>query len=317
MRFTLLVILLLVPLTLFAIVKDSSVVLSTPKGNLYGTLTMPAAKVPVPLVIVIAGSGPTDRNGNQGMRMRNNSLLYLGDSLAKLGIATLRYDKRGIAASKMAAPDEASLRFGNYIEDAAAWVRKFSGDKRFSKIFICGHSEGSLIGMVAAQQAPVAGFISIAGAGTPADSVILRQLAASPNIPKTMVDSMRMFFGMMRRGQQIDSIPPGFYQALLRKSVQQYVSSWMKYDPAQEIARLNMPVLIIQGTTDIQVDTMQAHLLAAAKPGAKLVIIQKMNHVMKEVDSDIANNQLTYMEPNFALKQEVAPDHRRFYFFNR
>ena len=306
MRSNLLLLLLVLPLSLFALERDSTIVLNTSKGNLYGTLTTPGGKMPVPLVIIIAGSGPTDRNGNQP-RMINNSLRYIGDSLGSRGIATLRYDKRGIAASRAAAPDEAGLRFGNYIDDAAAWVAKYAADKRFSKIYIAGHSEGSLIGMVAAVRGGVAGFISIAGAGVPADSIVLRQLGASPMIPKTMLDSMKMFFGMMRRGQQIDTVPPGLYQALLRKSVREYVASWMKYNPAEEIAKLKMPALIIQGTTDIQVDTGDAYALAAAKPDAKLVIVAGMNHVLKSVDRDLANNQLTYMDPRYPLRKEV-PD---------
>src|SRR4051812_42699174 len=103
MRSLLLVLLVLLPCSLFAIQKDSTVKLLTPSGTVFGTLTLPSAKSPVPLVLVIAGSGPTDRDGNQG-KMRNNSLLALGDSLAKKGIATFRYDKRGVGASKLAAP---------------------------------------------------------------------------------------------------------------------------------------------------------------------------------------------------------------------
>lgn len=306
MRCSLFLLLLFFPLSLFALQKDSLVNLSTATGTLYGTLTSPTAKTAVPLVIIIAGSGPTDRDGNQH-GLKNNSLLALGDSLARKGIASLRYDKRGIGASKPAAPDESKLRFDNYVSDAADWVKRFQRDKRFSNIYIAGHSEGSLIGMLAAQRIPVAGFISIAGVAVSADSVVLVQLAASPNIAKSMVDSMRMFFGMLRKGQTIDPVPKGFYQALLRKSVQPYVASWMKYNPAQEIAKLHVPVLIVQGTTDIQVDTSNAYALAAAKPGAKLVMIQNMNHVLKEVSRDISDNQLSYVDPGFLLKQELTP----------
>lgn len=269
---------------------------------------MPAAKTPVPLVIIIAGSGATNRDGNQ-RGLINNSLRALGDSLAEQGIASLRYDKRGVGASKEAALDESRLRFSHYIDDAADWAKRFQRDKRFSKVFIAGHSEGSLIGMLAAQRVPVAGFISIAGPSIPADSIILRQLAASaPMISQGMVDSMRTFFGMMRNGQQIDSVPKGFYQALIRKSVQPYLMSWIQYNPAKEMAKLKMPALVVQGTTDIQVDTTHAYALAAAKPGTKLVVIPNMNHVLKEVSSrDPMDNQLSYSDPGFLLKRELIP----------
>ncbi len=307
MRFSLLLGILLAPLSLFALQRDTTITLTTSKGgSIHGTLTLPDGKLPAPLVIIIAGSGPTDRDGNQ-TNLRNNSLRYLADSLAGRGIASLRYDKRGIGASKAAAPDERDLRFDDYVTDAVSWVKQLQKDKRFSKIYIAGHSEGSLIGMLAAQQTSVAGYISIAGASMPADSIVLAQITASPVFPRTVIDSMRMYFKILRRGQLIDDVPTGFYQALLRKSVQPYVISWMKYNPALEIARLKVPVLIIQGTTDLQVDTVNAYALAAAKPDAKLLIIPKMNHVLKESSRDLSENQLTYISPEFALKRELTP----------
>lgn len=230
----------------------------------------------------------------------------MGDSLAKRGIATLRYDKRGVGASRQAAPDESALRFFDYVNDAAEWIKKFQQDKRFSKIYIAGHSEGSLIGMLAAQRVPVAGFISIAGPAQPADSIIFKQLMASPMVSAGMVDTMRALFAVLRNGRQIEKVPEGFYQALLRPSVQPYVMSWIKYNPAEEIAKLNVPVLIIQGTTDIQVDTIEAYALAKAKPGSKLFIVKNMNHVLKDMPSrDISDNQLSYVDPGFLLKPEL------------
>jgi alpha-beta hydrolase superfamily lysophospholipase len=307
MRSLLLVLLVLLPYSLFAIQKDSTLSISTASGSVFGTLTLPSAKTPVPLVLVIAGSGPTDRNGNQG-KMKNNSLLALGDSLAKRGIATLRYDKRGVGASKEAAPEESALRFDDYIDDAAVWVRKLQQDKRFSRIYILGHSEGSLIGMLAAQRVPAAGLISIAGPAQPADSIIFKQLTASPMISAGMVDTVRLLFARLRNGEQIAQVPDGFYQALLRPSVQPYVRSWIKYNPSEEIAKVKMPVLIIQGTTDIQVDTVEAHALAKAKSGSKLVIIKNMNHVLKNLSSrEPMDNQLSYTDPGFFLSRELVP----------
>jgi pimeloyl-ACP methyl ester carboxylesterase len=256
--------------------------------------------------LVIAGSGPTDRDGNQG-KMKNNSLLAFGDSLVKRGIATLRYDKRGVGASKLAAPNESTLRFSDYVDDAAAWIKKLQQDKRFSNIYIAGHSEGSLIGMLAAQRVPVAGFISIAGPAQPADSIIFKQLTASSMISAGMIDTVRTLFRQLRRGEQIAQVPEGFYQALLRPSVQPYVMSWIKYNPSEEIAKLRMPVIIIQGTTDIQVDTSEAIALAKARPGSQLVIIKNMNHVLKNVPSrEVMDNQLSYTDPGFLLPPELT-----------
>ncbi len=307
MRFLLLALAFLLPCSVFAVTKDTAVSLPTPNGNIYGTLTIPNAKGPVPLAIIIAGSGPTDRNGNQ-LRMVNNSLLALGDSLAKEGIASLRYDKRGVGASKAAAINETKLRFEDYITDAANWIKKYRGDKRFSGIYIIGHSEGSLIGMVAIQKEKVNGFISIAGAAWPADTLIIRQVKGFVPDTSALPDSVRMLFHELRTKGEVDPVPPGIFQAFLRKSVQPYLLSWMRYDPAQEIKKLKVPVLLIQGANDIQVDTPNAYELKAALPSARMIIIPGMNHVMKNVSRDPGDNQFSYMDPGFLLNKEVTPD---------
>ena len=153
--------------------------LFTSTGTINGTLQFPAVYKRVPLVILIAGSGPTDRNGNNE-QMENNCLKMLADSLESAGIASLRYDKRGIAASKAAGMEESDLRFENYVDDAAAWIQMLRKDMRFSKIIVAGHSEGSLIGMIAVDREHADGFISIAGAGSSADIILKQQLAAQP-----------------------------------------------------------------------------------------------------------------------------------------
>src|SRR5437763_1110614 len=151
--------------------------LKTPTGDIFGTLELPAAKQPVPVALIIAGSGPTDRNGNTpALPGSNNSLKMLADGLAARGIASLRYDKRGIAASRAAMTTEADLRFNNFIEDAEAWTKQIRADKRFSTITVIGHSEGSLIGMVAAREAGADGYVSLEGAGRKAQDILAEQL---------------------------------------------------------------------------------------------------------------------------------------------
>jgi hypothetical protein len=92
---------------------------------------------------------------------KNDTYRLLAAAPAQKGIASLRYDKRGIAASAGAMVAEQDLRFEMYVNGAAAWLRQLRADKRFSKAAIAGHSEGSLIGMLAAQQVPVAGYVSL------------------------------------------------------------------------------------------------------------------------------------------------------------
>jgi pimeloyl-ACP methyl ester carboxylesterase len=283
-----------------------SVALKTATGTLYGTLTMPDnARGSIPVVLIIAGSGPTDRNGNNAF-MTSNSLRMLSDSLAAYGVASLSFDKRGIAASKQAGAEESKLLFTTYVEDAKGWIRQLKKDGRFSRIYIAGHSEGSLIGMMALKGTAVAGFISIAGAGKPADQVMMAQLAASGRLTKEMLDSCRTYLSILRSGGHIDYVPAGFYHSLFRPSVQPYVNSWIRLDPRKEIASLKVPALVIQGTTDIQIDTPQARALVTAYPSARLSIIPGMNHIMKEAPEDIVENSKTYTDPSLPIKTELV-----------
>src|SRR6218665_2726569 len=143
--------------------KEAPAILKINNDQIFGTLTTPDLTKKYPVALIIAGSGPTDRNGNNAI-MKNNSLKMLAEALAKNGIASLRYDKRGIGESKPAGGDsESSLVFENYIQDAKSWINFLRQDKRFSKVIVIGHSEGSLIGMIAGAKADK--FVSIAGVG--------------------------------------------------------------------------------------------------------------------------------------------------------
>ena len=277
--------------------------LRTMSGTIYGTLLVPEAKTPVPVVLLIAGSGPTDRNGNVGGANGNNALKMLAEALGSRGIASLRYDKRGIGESAKAMPSEADIRFDNYIDDAAAWVEQLRKDTRFSFVAIAGHSEGSLIGMIAAERGGVKRYISIAGAGVPAPAIIHEQLASK--VPPALQEASDKVLASLSAGKTIDAPPE--LMALYRPSVQPYLISWFKYDPAKEIAKLRIPVLIVQGTTDIQVSVDQANALKKAKLDAKLAIIDGMNHVLKLVDRDQKSQSASYTsEPDRPIAPQLV-----------
>jgi uncharacterized protein len=254
------------------VVIEEAVRVETPNGNLFGTLLLPQSKRRVPVVLIIPGSGPTDRDGNSPLlKGPNNSLKLLAEGLASNGIASLRYDKRGVgqtgkemflAAQKAKTVlREADLRFDAYIEDAVLWGEKLRGDKRFSTVTIAGHSEGSLIGMVAARKLPADGFISIAGSGRPAGQILLEQL--KPQLTPELFKQTEEIINLLVAGQTPSSVPPQL-NILFRPSIQPYMMSWLRHDPAKEIAVLTAPVLIIQGTTDKQVSVEDARLLAVA-----------------------------------------------------
>src|SRR5262245_38996911 len=158
--------------------------LETKTGTLSGTFDLPKGAGPFPVIIIIAGSGPTDRDGNQVL-MRNDSLKMLGQGLAAKGIAVLRYDRRGVGKSMAAAPKEQDLRFDHLIDDAVEWVKLLRTDKRFSKVAIGGHSEGALVSLVAAKRAKADAYVSISGAGRPIPAVLREQLS---KLPKELKD---------------------------------------------------------------------------------------------------------------------------------
>ena len=281
---------------------EVAVTLKTKTGNIEGTLMMPSGKLPVSVALIISGSGPTDRNGNNPM-MTNNSLKMLAEELAKKGIASLRYDKRAIGASQKAGVKEADLRFEMYVDDAIDWITLLKKDQSFNQIVVIGHSEGSLIGMIASQDAKVDKFVSIAGAGQSADKIILEQLKSQP---PAVLEQTTPILDELVKGNTVEKVPP-MLNSLFRTSVQPYMISWIKYDPQIEIAKLKKPCLIVQGTTDIQVSVEDAKRLQAAKPDAKMVLIEGMNHILKNAEADRMKNMLTYREPNLLLHLDLVP----------
>lgn len=284
--------------------QDSAVVLQTPSGNLCGSLYVPQQNGKMPVVLLIAGSGPTDRDGNNPM-MKNNSLKMVAEGLCREGIASLRYDKRGIAQSSAAGIEEKDLRFENYVEDAKAWIEYLKKDKRFNTICVAGHSEGALIGILATEGNPAVNkYISIAGTGEPMPVILKRQLSDQPEQIQALTDPI---IDRLSQGDTIGNVSPLLY-SLFRPSVQPYLISSFKYNPAREIAKLRQPVLLIQGDTDIQVSTRDADLLSEACPDAQKVIITHMNHVLKSCNTMNKNQQIPiYMDPQLPLHPSLVP----------
>ncbi|OWJ94867.1 alpha/beta hydrolase [Pseudomonas sp. A46] len=277
--------------------------LDTGTGLLQGTLLRPKTGEAVPVALIIAGSGPTDRDGNNPMAGRNDSLRKLAELLARNGIASVRYDKRGIAASHAAGPDERHLSLEGYAADAAAWGRRLKQDPRFSQLILIGHSEGSLIAGLAAQPAGADALVSIAGSARPIDELLREQL--QDRLPPPLLAESERILASLKAGRPVDDVPKAL-ELLFRPSVQPYLISLFRQDPAQVYGRLSLPILVLQGSHDIQVAVADAERLKAASPHAELAIIPGMNHVLRIVPQDRRQQLASYANPHLPLARELG-----------
>ena len=276
---------------------------------LYGTLLLPDGAGPHPGLLLMAGSGPVDRDGNLP-GLVNNSLRMLAEALAELGVATLRADKRGAGASHAAAPNEAALTLDAYVSDTARWWHALAGDPGVSRVGLLGHSEGALIATVAAKAVVADRLVLLAGAGVPAGPLILRQLAAG-GVPAEHVAEARGIIGRLLQGEAVAEVPPAL-MGLFRPSVQPYVTSWLVRDPAAELTSLHCPVLVVQGTADLQIQVSDARLLAASRPEAALLLVSGMNHVLKAPTEGRAANLAAYADPDLPLAAGLVDGIARF-----
>ena len=286
-----------------ATVLQRPISLDTGNGELFGSLLLPKSDTPVPVVLIISGSGPTDRDGNNPEGGRNDSLKRLAWVLAKHNIASVRYDKRGVAASLAATPNERNLSVEAYVADAVAWSHKLAADPRLGPLILLGHSEGALIASLAAPQANAAAVISLAGSARPIDQVLRQQLGN--RLPPPLMLRSNELLDSLKAGRPAPNVPPQL-QVIFRPSVQPYLISLFRQDPAAAFGKLKMPALIIQGSNDIQVGVGDAQALKAAKPDAELALIEGMNHVMRIVPNDVKRQLASYKDPQLPLAAELG-----------
>lgn len=266
-----------------------------------GTLLTPNDIEKPNLAIIIAGSGPTDRNGNQNL-LKNNSLKKLAEGLSNEGIATFRYDKRIVKQIRRGNVDM-TIRFDDFITDAISILKYFKNNDAFNKIYIIGHSQGSLVGMIAAKQG-ADGFISLAGAGKPIDEVIIDQVT---NTAPMFTEDTKRVFSIMKEGKTTTDYPQAL-ESIFNLETQPFMMSWMSYNPQKEIQDLDIPILIINGTKDLQVSEEEANLLHSANSNSTLKIIEKMNHILVPIEGDTLENSKSYNESQRKLSEELIKD---------
>ena len=284
---------------------STPVELAASPAPLHGTLLTPEGQTRAAAVI-IAGSGPTDRDGNSAQfGVRASNLRLLAEGLAERGVASIRIDKRGIGESAAAATSEADMRFSDYVADARAWAAEAAAKTGRPCAWLIGHREGALVARAAVthEDDKVCGLILLSGAGRPAGVVLREQLAAG--LPEPLKTQAYDALTELEAGRTVANPPPEL-AAMFRPSVQPYLISWLALDPARLAAAYDGPIFIGQGTTDIQVGVADAEALKAAQPRADLVIWDGVNHVLKVAPAERAANIATYMDPALPLAPGVV-----------
>jgi len=276
-----------------------------PEGDLAGTLIAPADGKPT--VLIIPGSGPTDRDGNSPMGVTAASYRLLAEALANQGIGSLRIDKRGMFASKSAIANANDVTVSAYAGDVAKWVSVARAETGAECIWLLGHSEGGLIALEAAQDPKgICGIVLVASVGRTLGDTLREQLRANPaNAP--VLDEALAAITSLEAGKQVSA--RGMHPALMNlfaPAVQGFLIDLMSRDPAAMAGNLTVPTLIVAGSKDIQTPPADAEALAKGQPEAKLVIIEDMNHVLKEVKGEgRAANLATYSDSSLPIHPEL------------
>jgi pimeloyl-ACP methyl ester carboxylesterase len=280
--------------------------IATPKAPVLGTLLTPDGPTRAAAVI-IAGSGPTDRDGNSPLGVSAGTYRLLAEGLAEQGVATVRYDKRGVGQSLFALGDEADLRFEDMVDDALAFAAEARARTGQPCVWLIGHSEGAGIAQMAAARSPdgICGLVLLSGMGRRPRVILEEQLGVQLQEPlRTQAfDAL----AQLEAGVLLADPPPAL-AALLRPSVQPYLIGMLSLDPAALIAAYGGPVLIGQGETDFQTTVHDARTLAAAQPAATLILWPDVNHLLKVAPAERAENIATYSNPDLPLADGVVED---------
>lgn len=269
-------------------------------GMMKAALQMPeTTSEPMPVALIIAGSGPTDKDGNSAIMGENNSLKMVAEGLADEGISTLRFDKRGVGVNQALVTTEDGILVSDFVADVTSLIAFLQQDKRFSEVHIIGHSEGALMATLAALQTEVASVTTVAGAGRPIDEILVEQLRAQA-MPTELLQQAENILTRLKNGEHVADVPQELL-ALFRPSIQDYMIQWLQNDPAVLLSQVKVPVLIVQGENDLQVQVADAERLHAQTPNAEIAYFATMNHVLKDAPSDRLGNIATYSQPDLPL----------------
>lgn len=292
------IILALVFIMAFKLTSQNEVKISVENADLYGTLLTPNVNANK-AILIISGSGATDRDGNTKPNYINNGLKKLAEELTESGYATLRFDKRGVGKSVSESMKAENLRFEQNISDAGAWISFLK--KSFQDITVIGHSQGALVGMLAVQKNQVNRFISLAGLSEDGSTTIKRQLGSQPQF---VIDAAFPLLDSLKAGFKVYNVPQ-YLNNLFGPQIQDFFISFMKYDPREEIKKLNCPVLVIQGTTDLQITVDGATEMSRQAQNPTLKIMDGMNHVLRKTSSEASENIAAYNNLSLPLHSDL------------
>lgn len=286
--------------------QERSVEAPGPHGPLRGMLRAPP-KSGAPVVLIIPGSGPTDRDGNSPLGIHASTYKLIAEGLAGRDIASVRVDKRGLFSSRCAIADANAVTIADYAADVRAWITLIEQEVSTSGVWVLGHSEGGLVALAAAQDAPsLCGLVLVSVAGRPLGELLREQIASTAET-SALLPQAEDVIGWLEAGQKVDEeqIPPEL-RPLFRAEVQGFLMSSFALDPARLIASIEQPALIIQGLRDLQVGRVDAERLSSAQPKAGLVLLKEINHVLKHVpQDDRAANIAAYQDPDLPIASSV------------
>lgn len=277
--------------------QEDSIHLQRDNFQIKGTLCMPTGvSEKIPVLLLVAGSGPTDRNGNNSLgSVKSDAYLLFAHALAKKGIASVRYDKRAIGQSRPPGKINMAMLFQQEVQDIADWITQLRKDIRFSTIIVAGHSQGALMAVQVASKADK--FISLNGLGVKANQLLRDQLSAQPQF---VLQKSLPILDSLEKGLPATDIPP-YLNTLFNPDLQLYWMSMFKVDPPEELSRLQIPALIIQGDNDIQVKVSDAETFVSKSPKARLLVLSGMNHLFKVVATDKTANLRSYTDPKIPI----------------
>jgi uncharacterized protein len=263
-------------------------------GAIDAVLTVPPGVERPAVVLLIAGSGTTDHDGN-GPQAKPATLKKLSEQLVARRIATLRYDKRGAGGWKPEFGKPEDFRFKDFVDDSVALVSYLRSSGKFSKVILVGHSEGGLVAILTARRVPVDRLVLLATAARRQGDLLKAQL--EKKVPPDVFEPIAKAIDAIMAGQIVDPTPPGFSVA---PSMQPGMASAFTEDPVDPLKKITEPTLIIGGGRDLQVARVDFAALSAASPVAKALWLPDMNHVLNDV-ADEADNLKAYNDSDRPL----------------